>query len=232
MTRLKRLIAIAGAGALMMGTMVGLSTSVLADDEDTIVGSVSISCPTAASVSLTGEQVDFAPIDITETDETSTEPGAIQLTVDMGCYLGPWQVNAAATKFTSDTTAQWFGANHLSLEDPQVDSYFFDPVDDIYVNLPWPLPDINLPDVAEPDASAAFFECGSTNPNGSCGEEILETSQNLVTFFINLLVPGAYVAMPAPFITEASYTGVLSDIPFLWGEHTYTSTITVELATD
>ncbi|MCC6703915.1 MAG: hypothetical protein IT334_03500 [Thermomicrobiales bacterium] len=229
MKLMKRLIAFVGVAALMMGTMAGLATSVNAlEDTDTVTGSVLISCPVAASVNITadddGETVTFDDIEnIVEDRSTQTEEGAIKVTVDMGCYLGSWQVNATATRFTSPDTTQRFGADHLSLEAEGVD-YYFDGVDD----------PLFFDDVMEPDVSDAQFTCNnSTTPGGPCGEEILATNTNLLTFLLNLIFgPGSFDANPAPFTTVASYTGFLEDLPFLWGSNTYSSTITVELTTD
>jgi len=223
---MKRLVAFVAVAALMMGTVAGLSSSVYADQSDTIVGSVSINCPVPATVELNGgdAEVAFAPItNIISNPNTSTDPGAIKLKVDMGCYWGSWQVNATATRFTSTTTHQTFSANRLSLVSEGVDSYALDPFDDPL----W------FDDVLEPDASDAHFSCNSsTNPLGPCGEEILATDTNLLTWILEFLTGGELTGAPAPFVTEASYTGVLSNVPFLWGNNTYTSTITVELAYD
>jgi hypothetical protein len=207
MTLVKRLIALTAAIALMMGTIAGLASTANANT-DSAQGSVSISCGIPATVEM--NDFAFAPVDLLNSDSTSTDPGAVEISVDMGCYWGPWQVGASATPFTSGSTSQTFSASHLSLEDANVELYSLEPIDFL--------------GVLEPTASDAFFTGGGN------GGTVLETAEN---FFLWWQLPDS----PAPFTTTASYTGHLTDLPFIFSSitgnaHVFTSTITVTLTLD
>ncbi len=208
MSNLKRLIGLVCAMALMMGTAAGLATTANAQGTDSGEGSVTISCSIPSTVSI--NDFAFNPVDLLNSDSTSTGPGAVQIEVDMGCYWGEWQVSASATPFESNTTSQTFSASHLSFEDAEVDTYSLEPID--FLGL------------LEPTASDANFS------NSGNGGTILETAENFLFFW---QLPDS----PAPFVTTASYTGHLTNLPFIFSSitgnsHTFTSTITVTLTMD
>ncbi len=196
-----RIVGAVGAAALMIGMSVGIAS---AQSSDSIETSVQIGCPAVATVELGGNAT-MAPItNIFEQDYTQTASGAIQLEVDMGCYLGPWQVNASITNFSAGP-GEWFSADHFSLQDATVETYFLDSIDTPF-------------DFLAPTANDAYF--------WGAGDEdtILETTEN---WFFWWQLPDT----PAPFVTTASYTGHLDDLPIL-AEGEYTATLTVELTTD
>jgi hypothetical protein len=175
----------------------------------TLPASITISCPSPATVNLTGN-ANFAPINILSQNDSSTTPGAIGLTVDMGCYWGGWSVDAQSSNFSAGPGKN-FSASHLSLQDATVTDFYFKtgvPIFDAFT---------------EPDASNAFFSSSSDT------DTVLETNES----FLQWLLTGD-ADVPAPFVTTATYTGVLTDIPFLAfaGSNTYTATITVTLALD
>jgi len=203
----RKLIGIAGSAMLLAGMTAGVATAQVTDS-DTMQTSVQITCPVPATVALGGD-VAFDPItDIINDHDTQTAPGAIEVTVDMGCYWGPWQVNAYTTNFVAGPF-MWFSADHLSLVDANVDSYFLDPIDGPF-------------DFLEPEASNAYF-----NGAGPINQEtILETDENWI-WWPWIQGPDD----PAPFVTEASYTGQLTNLPILLTGN-YVATLTVELATD
>jgi hypothetical protein len=199
-----KIIGLIGVGALTVGLTAGIANA----NTDQAVGSVEISCSIPATVAM--GDFSFAPVDLLVSDSTSTDPGAVQIAVDMGCYWGPWQVGASATSFTSPTTVQSFSASHLSFEDAAVETYSLEPIDFL--------------GVLEPTASDAYFTAGGS------GGTVLETAEN---FFLWWQLPDS----PAPFTTTASYTGHLTDLPFIFSSitgntHTFSSTITVTLTLD
>lgn len=201
MELMKRIIGFAAAVALMLGMTAGIAN---AQSTDGGSGSVTLSCGEPMSVSI--NDFTFAPIDLYVSNDTATAEDAVQITVDMGCYWGPWQVSASATPFTSGTTLQTFSASHMSFVDADVAIYSLEPIDFL--------------GILEPTASNANF--------GTSGNTVLETAEN---FFLWWQLPDS----PAPFVTTATYTGTLTDLPFIFAtlignSHTFTSTITVTLA--
>lgn len=200
-----KLVGIVGAAAMVVGLTAGIATAQVTDTAS-MPTSVQITCPTPAQVYLSGDAT-FAPIaNILTQDDTSTAPNSIDLLVDMGCYWGPWQVNAQVSNFIAGP-GLWFSSSHLSLEDATVESYFLDPIDGPF-------------DLLEPTANDADFF-------GPADQDvILETTE----VFVFWPFP-AIVDLPAPFVTTASYTGVLTDLPIVLSGN-YVATLTVELATD
>lgn len=126
----------------------------------------------------------------------------------MGCYWGPWEVDAQITNFRA-APGQWFHASHFSLVDATVDSYFLDPVDGRF-------------DLLEPTANDAHF----TGPRDE--NTILETTETWFWWFGWHQGPD----VPAPFVTTASYTGELTNLPAYLHSGTYSATLTVELTND
>lgn len=187
------------AAALFALMSVGNVAAQPATDSEQVT--LNVVCPVPVSVDLSGD-LDFEEINAYG-QATSTAPGAIDVKVDVGCYLGPWQVNASITNFTG-TTGDWINAHHFSLENAVTDTYFLEPIDPL--------------GFVEPTASNAVF----SGPNDE--EAILETDENWIWFFGWHQLPDS----PAPFITTASYTGVLSDLGFTLPGH-YQATMTVEL---
>lgn len=199
-----RIVGAVGTSALLLGMSMGIVSAQVVST-DTIQTSVDVSCVAPMTVVIGGNATMDPITDIFTDNDTQTGAGAIDVTVNMGCYLGDWQVNASVTNFSAGP-GQWFGADHFSLEDATVDSYFLDPLDTVF-------------DLAEPTANDAYFF-------GPADEDtILETQEN----FFFWLIFGQDV--PAPFETTASYTGHLEDLPWLLSGN-YTATLTVELATD
>lgn len=198
-----RIVGAIGATALLLGMTAGLASAQVVDTDST-EASVIIDCAAPLTVEIGGSAAMADIDDIFTQNDTSTAPGGIGLTVDMGCYWGPWQVNASVTNFSAGP-GRWFSADHFSLQDATVETYFLDPID-----TPW--------DLLEPTANDAYF--------WGAGDEdtILETSENWFFFW---QLPDT----PAPFVTTASYTGHLTDLPIVL-PGTYTATLTVELATD
>jgi hypothetical protein len=172
----------------------------------TLPASIDISCGSPATASL-GGNADFAPINILTQNDSETAAGAIELTVDMGCYWGGWSVDAQSSNFVAGP-GRSFSANHLSLQDATVT--------DFYLKTGVPI----LDGFTEPDARNAYFSSSSDQ------DTILETNES----FLQWLLTGN-PNVPAPFVTTATYTGVLTDIPFLAfsGTNTYEATITVTL---
>jgi len=203
-----RIVGAIGTVALFTGMTAGVAFA----DTATIPTSVQVTCPTPASVELSGDGT-FAPINnILTQDDTSTAPGAFVVTVDMGCYWGPWQVNAEVSAFVAGPL-QFFSGDHFALEDATVESYFNDPFDGPF-------------DILAPTASDAEFAPIPGFPIGDAAGEnaIFETTE---VFFWIFQLPD----IPAPFVSEASYTGTLTDLPFLLSGN-YSATLTVELTTD
>lgn len=199
-----KVFGLVGVGALGMALTTGFATA----STDSITTSVQVTCPQPMTVDVGGNAT-FDPIlDSINDHDTSTAPGAITVTVDMGCYWGPWQVNAKTTNFVAvGNPFLWFGANHLSLQDATVETYAAEPIDPF--------------SILEPEASNAYFS-GPTDY-----DTILETAQTWIWF---PYIPGPDI--PAPFVTEASYTGVLSGLPTALPSGTYQSTLTVVLTAD
>lgn len=205
----KKLLGIVGVAAMTVGMTAGVAT---AQSVDTATGSVTISCPHPATVQLGGDFV-FDPIaDIYAQDDTQTANGAIDITVNMGCYWGPWQVGAQTSNFTAP--GGFFSASHFSLQDAAVTSYYLDGID-------------GPGDIFEPDANDAYFSSSSDE------DVILETSENFLTFWI------ANDDFAAPFVTTAEYTGHLTNLPVpvlialgVTNTMTFTNTLTVELTLD
>jgi hypothetical protein len=193
---------------MTIGMTAGVAT---AQDTDSAVGSVTISCPIPATVQL-GGNFDFDPIaNIYQQQSTQTDAGEIDITVDMGCYWGPWQVGAQASNFTAPGGA--FSASHFSLQDATVSSYYLDGID-------------GPGDPLEPEASDAFFSSSSDE------DVILETDENFIWIF---QLPDT----PAPFVTTAEYTGHLDNLPVpllialgVTNTMTFQTTLTVELTLD
>lgn len=199
----RTILGVAGVAALGMGLTAGIAS---AQDSDSMTTSVNVNCADAATVTLGGNGA-FAPIanGVTQHD-TQTGQGAIKLTVDMGCYWGPWQVDASISNFVAGP-GQWFSGSHFSLEDATVESYFLDPFDGPF-------------DIAEPTASDANFFAPYIDQ-----DTILETQEN---WFWWWQLPDS----PAPFVTTASYTGVLTDLPAIPTSGNYTATLYVTLSLD
>jgi hypothetical protein len=195
-----------GVAALGLTILTGPMASAQ-DSSDSIQASVTISCPDVATVEVGGD-ANFDTINILDENDTQTGDGAIEVTVDMGCYWGGWSVSAQSTNFSAGPGMS-FSASHLSLQDATTESW--------YLQTGVPLADA----ITRPDASDAFFSSSSDS------DTILETNESFVWWLLN-----GDATVPAPFVTEASYTGVLTDIPFLAfsGDNTYTATITVDLA--
>ena len=171
------------------------------EDADTSAVNLTVVCPASPYVDLSGD-IDFADIDAYG-QSTTTLPGVIAVTVEVGCYLGPWQVNASITNFHG-STGSWIHADKFSLVDAETDIYFLEPID--------------LFGFLEPTANDAVFVGGDSS------DAILETAENWFWFFGWHQLPDS----PAPFKTTATYTGVLSALGFtLPGE--YQATMTVEL---
>lgn len=200
----KRLMAIVGITALMMSMTAGMAS---AQATDTAGASVILNCAAPMTVELSGD-IDFGTVNLIA--ENGATGGTLGLTVNMGCYWGPWSVDASITNFTAPVFGGVFSASHFSLLDPDVTSYFLNPLDGPF-------------NICEPDANAGIFD-GSGD-----GGTILETSESLVTWLLcPPLVIDTHAA--APFTTTATYTPTLSGLsPFL-PSGTYTATLTVDLA--
>lgn len=204
-----KLFGLVGVATLGVALASGLATASAPVDQDSITASVDISCLQPMTVSLDGSDATFAAItDSYNVHDTSTGTGAIQVTVDMGCYFGPWQVSAQTTNFLQQGGFGWFSASHLSLVDANVDTYALSAGDFL--------------GTLEPDASNAYF----SGPYDK--DTILETSENWIWWFGWQQAPDS----PAPFVTVASYTGKLTNLPTAIATGTYQATLTVSLTTD
>ncbi len=199
------IVGVAALGASLMS-----AGSAMAESSGEVDLSVHVSC--VAQNVVTFEAGPFADYNPVTDSTTTTDDGAIKLGVDTGCYLGPWQVNVSASSFENEHGLPIFFANSLSLVDPHVTVSTFSGTNPFTGN-----------DRA-PQANPVTF-----NFPGDGSNPMLETSA--ATFWG---WPVGY-DNPAPFLTEAEYTGQLSfsdlqrAVLVGLGDHTYTATMTVDL---
>jgi hypothetical protein len=150
----------------------------------------------------------FADINPFVNSTTSTSPGAIKVKVNTGCYLGPWNVTASATQFfNSETDLPFIPVSSLQIVDGQVTTSVFDGGG-----------------ILEPPAPSTNNV--SFNLLGAGSDPLLETTPLFLGF-----------DAPAPYITEAKYTGklnmgpgVLAVLAAAGDDQTYESTLTITLA--
>lgn len=203
----KRLVALVGITALMMSVTGGV---VSAADSAQVGAVVTLDCAAPMTVTLEAEDdaINFGTVELIAADGATAAP--LGLTVNMGCYWGEWSVDASITNFTAPgVLGGSFSASHFSLQEPEVESYFLDPVDTGF-------------DACEPDANVGTFDsAGDTST-------ILETSTGLVQFLCPPILQGFYAA--APFETTASYTPTLAGLSQYLPSGDYSATLTVVLA--
>lgn len=196
---------------------IGLSLTAgvaFAADEATIPVSLSVVCSELSDITITGDGT-FDEIDIANGDDSSqTAENALTVTVDKGCDLGPWHVDAEVSRFGTSNSifTPWFSGDHFSLEAGPVTSFF----GDTFLTDP-------------PTANSSEFEPIAGFPVGDAGSEspIFETT-NLVVF--GFPTPFDYAA---PFVSTAQFTGHLDgldDLPLADAE--YSATLTVILVND
>ena len=201
--------AVVGTLAIGLGLTAGVASAQVVDTASTGT-SVDIDCDHPITVELGGSGV-FEPIpDILVQDSTQTQDPFV-VTVDVGCYLGPWQVNATVTAFVAGP-GQFFTGDHFSLTNPVLTDYAFAPVSAL-------APEVDGTDFV------GFI--------GGVGEDsIFQTRQNIIT--LPWWLGGGTVQLPdtpAPFVSTAEFDGALTDLPFVIpGE--YEAVLTVTLATD
>lgn len=204
----KRIVGAIGVTALLLGMTAGMAGAQESfADADQMQTSVNIGCAAPMTVELGGNGAMAPILDIYSQKSTQTANGAINVTVDMGCYWGPWSVYANVTGFANQSGPGGFSASHYSLEDATVTSYFLDPFDGPF--------DLSSPVAEDADFWGAFD-----------WDEVLTTDTAWVWWW-----GWQEVDVPAPFVTTASYTGHLDGLPILL-PGLYTATLTVELATD
>lgn len=175
----------------------------LADDEDTAAVTLSVTCNNPGNVTM--EDIDFGTIESGTPSVSSTAT----LTVDMGCYLGSWQVDAQMSNFLGGPAnfggfgINWISAEDFSLENGNVDVYFLEPID--------------LLGFLEPETSDAIFT----------GDDDVDTILETTTSFLWFLLTGDF-DVPAPFTTEATYDANL-DLPAVIFADDYEAELTVTL---
>ena len=204
-----RIVGAVGTTALLLGMTVGIASA----QTSSVDTSVYVECPDLAEVTLGvgGGGGIFDPIVLdtnnTSNNDTQTAADDFIVTVDMGYYLGPWQVNADITAFVAGPL-QFFPGTHFSLGDSEVTVSTSGPLQPLF----------------GPDANDAVF-IPAPWAGGTGANAIFETASNWITWW------NPNDDFPAPFVSEAVYTGYLDNLPVV-PTGNYVAELTVELTTD
>jgi len=194
----QKFMSLVGAVALCSGMTFGIASAQTND----LPVSLDVTCSQPNTVTVTGDasmSYDVASL----TGEAQTGPEAIMVEVNVGCYLGPWQVNAQITNFVAGPFQVIPGQN-FSLEAGTV-------------NAPWAL-------IQDPVANDADFTQSSfVSADGD--NAIFETYK---LFSLPWWLGGDDVDAPAPFVSQAYYTGHLDGLN-LATPGDYDAELTVEL---
>jgi hypothetical protein len=138
----------------------------------------------------------------------TTNPGAIKVQVNVGCYQGPWTVNADVTAFRNGS--DWFDGSRLNLDAHRVYSVYNGNGEQVPFGPGDPL----APIAHDADFSGGGSHSGSEND----------------IFHTRLIERrGPDTVQRAPWTSTALYTGQLDLSQLNLKEGSYTSTLTVEL---
>lgn len=213
MERGQKFVSLIGAMALLFGMTVGIA---FAGDHqpDSSTSSMElgldVQCSDRMDVTLSGSGTFMTGLDTSDPMDRrlTTNPNAIRVQVNVGCYMGPWAVNADVTAFRNGST--WFDGSRLYLDAGRVTSVYNGSGERVPFGPGDPL---------APIAHDADFSGGGLY-NGS-EKDIFHTR------LIERREPDT--VQRAPWTSTAYYTGELDLRGLDLKEGTYKATLTVEL---